>query len=131
MIEQTLVLNRAVIFTELPGNTKLPTGTRIIVKMGDAPECDTVAITPTGQRFEFKSSHIRNLIQTPWADLLTSEATKQTAPPPQTIESKSELQNPLIPKVSEELLLDDEESSFSEATPVAPKKATRKGKKVI
>ena len=83
MKEQTHILNRAVIFTEVPGNVKFPAGTRLTVKKGPALEHDVVAIVPTGQRYEFKSFHITNLLRTPWVDSVDlSEAVEVPTTPP-------------------------------------------------
>jgi hypothetical protein len=82
MIEQTVILNRSVIFTEITGSPKLPAGTRVTLKLEDVGPCDVVALTPTGTRYEFKSVHIRNFIKTPWVDVASSPDVLPVAPPP-------------------------------------------------
>lgn len=88
MAEHTHILNRPVVFTEIPGSPKLPLGTRLSIKTAMVGnEHDVVALSPTGVRYEFKSTHIQNLLQTPWVDKLVVDepvvsVVASPAPPP-------------------------------------------------
>lgn len=92
--EETYFLNRPVVFTEL-GNTRLPAETKIIIKTSDTPPHDVVALTPNGQRHEFKSNHVMSLLKTPWVNKDAASAVPK--PPPQ-------LPTPPVQKPSDELV---------------------------
>ena len=81
MSDHSHILNRMVIFTEIPGSPKLPEGTKLSAKKaGVGPLHDVVALTPSGQRYEFQSIHISNLLKTPWVTPVSAALAAVDAP---------------------------------------------------
>jgi len=80
MQESTHVLNRTVVFTEIPGAPRLPVGTRLVVRTNSPVEHYVTAVTPAGQRYEFKSMHIGGLIKTPWVSPVAPDGAIKVGP---------------------------------------------------